>query len=393
MSVLNTTVPLIETYNDVEVKHFPLRKPTSGLSMLHDYAKTNDIWYCFITTVTSLKYVSIVDLMGPDVLSKVINKQASIVVDLSFEPFLDCIDSIYEDLVLPHNIPASQVIFMSNMFDAYQYNKQIAAKYNSNPIKIFYFSALEYMLYPNAINNVEPKSLEVRPYNKKFLNLNRRWREHRPLLVLLLRYRNLLEKGFVSFGPCENHGDWKDIWDGLRVGAIGNTYLFNAINESTDIMNMPPLLLDTEDLHTNKAELESTTDVYYANSYFSLVSETTFYHRRQHQSSRFITEKTFKPIAMKHPFLLVTIPRSLEVLKFLGYKTFSPWIDESYDSELNDNQRLLKIIDEVERLSNLSDSEVETFVRETNDICQYNFDLLKSKKKFIYEMGETCTVV
>ncbi len=391
MSLLNTTVPLIETYSSPNVRHFSLEQPTSGLALLLDYAKSNDIWYCYISTPTSLKLFSIVELMGEDVYNRVLNKTASIVIDLSFEPFLDCIDSVYEHVILQHKIPESQVIFMSNMFDAYSYNNEISRKYNCDPIRIFYFSALEYMLYPSVSD--EPKLLEIKDYQKKYLNLNRRWRDHRPLTILLLRYRNLLEKGYVSFGPCENHGDWKNIWDGLCVGAIGTPYLETAVRESTDIMNMAPLYLDTTELHTNRAELENTTDFYYQNSYFSLVSETTFYHRKKLESSRFITEKTFKCIAMKHPFLLVTIPKSLEVLKFLGYKTFSPWINESYDDEMDDNKRILMILDEVERLCNLTDDELKTFIIEANKICEHNYKLLKNQTKFIYEMGTSCTAI
>lgn len=387
MTLLNKTLPFIETYRTPEVKEFPCELPTSGLALLlDDFAKTNDFWYCYITTITSLKIFSIVDLMGKDVYSKICNKKASLVIDLSFEPFLLCIDTVYTDVILKYNIPSSQVIFMSNMFDANQYNKQAAKKYNTDPCRIFYFSALEYMLYHRALRN-EPKSLEIKHYDKKFLNLNRRWREHRPLTVLLLRYQNLLDKGYVSFGPCENHGDWDKIWDGLYVGAIGNQYLTQAIMESKDIKNMAPLYLDTDELHTNRAELETSTHKFYQNSYFSLVSETTFYNRNIEQSSRFITEKTFKPIAMKHPFVLISIAKSLEVLKFLGYKSFHPFINESYDNELDDNKRLLMVLDEVKRLCNLKYYELGTFLVETNKICQYNFDLLKSKSKFIYEMN------
>lgn len=393
MSLLNDTTIIIETYHEPTIRRFPTTEPTSGLAMLHEFSHTNDIWYCMITTGTSLRDVSVVDLMGQEVYQKIMNKTALLVIDLPFEPFLNCIDSVYEHVVQGLGIPPSQIIFMSAMWDAYEYNKKVALRFNIEPIQIFYFSALEYMIHPNTVHDPEPPSLEFKQYPKKFLNLNRRWREHRPLSVLLLRYRNLLDSGYVSFGPCEDHSNWHAIWDTMRVGAAGNPYLENAINQSTDIRDMPPLLLDTDELHTNRAVLEPTTDPYYANSYFSLVSETTFYTKYYYQSSRFITEKTYKPIAMKHPFILITIPGSLEVLKFLGYKTFSPWIDESYDSEYDDNKRLIMVMDEVERLSKLSDAQLAQFIQQTKSICEHNYNLLKNKTKFVYRMGETCSVI
>ena len=38
-------------------------------------------------------------------------------------------------------------------------------------------------------------------HDKAFLNLNRRWRAHRPMFVALLKANKLLDKGLVSFGP------------------------------------------------------------------------------------------------------------------------------------------------------------------------------------------------
>lgn len=392
MSLLNDMVPLIETYTDPVIRYFHHENPTSGLAMLHDYLKEHDLWYCMFTTTTSFQYFPIVDIMGPEVYQRVVDKTASIVLDLSFEPFLASIDRIYEDVIKAHNIPPSQVIFMSNMYDAREYNIEAAKRYGCEPMRIFWFSALEYMIHRYTVDT-NPPSLEVRWYEKKFLNLNRRWRVHRPLLTLLLYDRGLLDKGHVSFGPCENHGNWENIWDGLKVGAIGNYPMINAIHRSESIKNMPPLYLDTDELHTNRAELDISTDKFYADSYFSLVSETTFYNRDSGLNSRFITEKTFKAIIMKHPFILVTIPKSLEILQLLGYKTFAPWIDERYDQEMDDNKRMMMIVDEVERLSNLSPADLERFLLEVNAICDYNYNVLKNKTKFIYEMGEQCLAI
>jgi hypothetical protein len=88
---------------------------------------------------------------------------------------------------------------------------------------------------------------------------------------------------------------------------------------------------------------------------------------------------------MKHPFIIVSLPRSLEVLKDLGYKTFSPWINESYDQEKNDLERMLMIVDEIKRLSNLPPTELEAFLIAAKEICSYNYNVLKNKTKFTYE--------
>jgi len=388
MKILNTHVIMFETYNNEKpnLVQYPMHFPTSGLAALQDSLLLDeDVWYCQITTEDSLDIFDVKRIMGSEIFDRVLNKNATIVIDLSFEPFLNCIDSIYKNIVIKHGAPPSQIIFLSALYDADVYNINAAAKYNCDPIRTFYFSALEYMArdYRDAI----PNTLAIKSYDKKFLNLNRRWRPHRPLLTLLLYHRNLLDKGFVSFGPCEG---WQDNWEyqmpGLKVRSLDNPEMLEAIHQSEDtIKHLPPLYLDTDELHINRAQLTSSTNKYYEDSYFSLISETTFYHKDEIRNSRFITEKTYKAIVLNHPFVLVTIPKSLEALKELGYKTFSPWIDESYDDEIDDNKRLMLIVKETERLCNLSEKELEEFLIATKEICAYNYNIFKNRKVFVYK--------
>lgn len=388
IEVLNTQIPLIETYdiNNSQVRWFPLTQPTSGMAALYEAQMLNkNVWYCMFTTEKSFKIFNLREVMGEEVFDKVINKTASIILDIPFEPFLHAIDSVYEDLVIKLGIPSSQIIFSSNMYDAKSYSDNVANRLNLSPIKILWFSALELMV--GGYHGPIPKTLALKKYDKKFLNLNRRWRRHRPLLVLLMYYEKLLDKGFVSFGPADEDyfNTWERVWGGLKCSTWQNKRVFNAVIESESIKDMPSLYLDTTELFTNRAEVSDSTNVYYENSYFSVVSETTFYYEDTFQNSRFLTEKIFKAILMNHPFIMVSIPKSLEVLKELGYKTFSPWIDESYDQEMNDLNRMLMIVDEIKRLSNLPDAELETFLIETKKICSYNYNLLKSKTQFIHE--------
>jgi hypothetical protein len=89
---------------------------------------------------------------------------------------------------------------------------------------------------------------------------------------------------------------------------------------------------------------------------------------------------------MRHPFIIASVPNTLEIYKIMGYKTFSSIIDESYDQELDDGKRMLMIVDEIERLCNLNESELIEFLSAAKEICDYNFNLLISKKHFIEEM-------
>lgn len=387
MSMLNRRFPFIRTYTTNEVDYFlGDETPTIGLAMLHEFSKTNNFWYCAITTDTSLGYFSIVDMMEPVHLEMIKSKEAFLVIDLSFEPFLDAIDSVYYHVVVKHDIPSSQVIFMSNMYDAPNYNKMIAERLALDPINIFYFSALEQTLHAELESRrVSANHISLKQFDKKFLNLNRRWRKHRPLLTALLYSKNLIEKGHISFGPCESFRGWDQVWEYLKSSASNNAEMSDLLDNATGVKTMPWLYLDVDELDTNRAVTEDSINKFYEDTYFSVVSETTFYNSEETRNSRFLTEKTFKAIAMKHPFILVSIPGSLELLKQLGYKTFHPYIDESYDRELDDNKRMMMILKEVERLANLTYDELATFLHHVNHICRHNHVTLLRKRNFIFD--------
>jgi hypothetical protein len=390
MKLINNIVPFIETYiadepklmwNDMRIVI------TSGLHVLKSIpALSNaDIWYCMFTTARCFQMYSIQELAGEDTLNKVRDKQALLILENSFEPFLDCIDSIYENIIIKYDIPSSQVIFLNNMYDAPTYNVKLAKKLNKDPIQIYWFSSLEFMLKSSTCRFPMPEMLAHKNYDKKFLNLNRRWRTHRQLLSVLLYSKNLLNKGHVSLGPCEPGDSWDYIWTNIRSITARTPELLDLVNKSEGIKTIDPLYLDTNELNINRAEPTWDMNTYYADSYFSVISETTYFKSDELRNSRFITEKTFKAIGMKHPFILVTIPGSLEVLKHLGYKTFAPFIDESYDLEEDDNKRMLLLVKEIERLCNLSEPELYEYLNEVNKICEYNYNVLINKQFFIYE--------
>lgn len=95
-----------------------------------------------------------------------------------------------------------------------------------------------------------------------------------------------------------------------------------------------------------------------------------------------LTEKTLRPIACGHPFVLVAGPGSLEYLKFYGFKTFSPWIDESYDQEQDIVLRMQMIVEEMQRIKNLPTVEKQHALAEMKKISNYNKSHFFSKTFF-----------
>ena len=70
----------------------------------------------------------------------------------------------------------------------------------------------------------------------------------------------------------------------------------------------------------------------------------------------FLTEKATKPMAHRHPFVLLGPAGALAALRALGFRTFAPTVDERYDRLLDGRLRLDAVLAEVERLLTLNAS-------------------------------------
>lgn len=84
---------------------------------------------------------------------------------------------------------------------------------------------------------------------------------------------------------------------------------------------------------------------WYKDTYASVVCETAV------TGPLFLTEKSFKPIAYEHPFLLIAQPGALELLQNNGFVTYDNIFDESYDIEESFSERLNKVYNNVEPIA------------------------------------------
>lgn len=78
---------------------------------------------------------------------------------------------------------------------------------------------------------------------------------------------------------------------------------------------------------------------WYDSTHFSIVAETWV-----DPPHFFISEKTYKPFAFYHPFVLLGQPGVLAHLRKEGFETFENLFDESYDTVDNFELRLFKIV-------------------------------------------------
>ena len=153
----------------------------------------------------------------------------------------------------------------------------------------------------------------------------------------------------------------------------GKAYLKDAIIKVKEYDSLKPDLKDLESeygkIFLDQATWKDGIPVisYYENTYFELVAE-------QHggvdgDETIELGEKTIKPIAMGHPFMVLSSKHFLKNLRELGFKTFGDFIDESYDECHKASDRVDIISKNLERLDM---TESKKFYNDTRSICEYN---------------------
>ena len=105
-----------------------------------------------------------------------------------------------------------------------------------------------------------------------------------------------------------------------------------------------------------------------AESLLYLVTETVATGRRHH-----LTEKTFKPIALGMPFVIVGTRGSLEYLRSYGFRTFEGIWDESYDSA-EDSVRIERIASLLRSLDELPTEAKQDLFQQAQQVIEHNWN-------------------
>ena len=203
---------------------------------------------------------------------------------------------------------------------------------------------------------------------KDFLFLCRHWKLHRLILMNTL-YKLNLDNNLVS-------------WDNrlYHEHVVHDFQNYEKSPEFVELIKTTSRTLDIEDLTRIAGYGFENKDIY-LNSYISLVSESIFFQENINEygisefPTGYLSEKVWKPIGHSQPFILAGPSKSLEYLKSIGFKTFHPFIDESYDLENNDAERLNLIVEEVNKFSIKTTEEKDQFLKNVSHICKHNQEL------------------
>jgi hypothetical protein len=118
----------------------------------------------------------------------------------------------------------------------------------------------------------------------------------------------------------------------------------------------------------------------YNESFYSCVIETNI---PENDVFSMFSEKEAKPIVAKRPFIIVGSKDHLKAFRKLGFKTFSPVIDESYDDEPNKIKRFNMIFVAMDKLTEQDPQEV---YKKLQSVLDYNYNHFHNKANWNKEL-------
>lgn len=308
------------------------------------------------------------------------NGKALLMLDQSFEGYqTNWLWDWFHKECLEYNIKPESIIYVTGNMIVEDVYKEWSDKNNiSNKMKVIGYPHFEIDVAMNAMNRNVVSNLPPLPnfeehirYKTENLNkiktfacLNKRIRPHRVWFYNYLYHSGLLNKGLVSMNVFHKH---RYNWEGKEMTQ-------EILDEICSILPLrvygkPNDELD-DNFYINRFNPEICLD-----TYVSLVSEA---HCGDSDQTMFLSEKIFKPIATRHPFMVMGNKDSLKKMREIGYKTFEEYIDQSYDS-LPTHERLEHIINSLKKLDKIEDK--LSFFKSMEQDIEHNYDVLTGNIK------------
>ena len=212
----------------------------------------------------------------------------------------------------------------------------------------------------------EPEHQKI--FSRDYINLGRKPRPHRILFAHLLSKH--LDLTNTSLGSSEamtwdKTYNWPEEIDGY-LETYHPTISIN-LSDIQVLEDNAPYNIDAVDLNEEQSFKFSPSVI---NEAFLYVINETY----SSSSKVFITEKTWRPIQAKMPFVIFGDANTLATLKSLGYKTFDRWWDESYDLLIG-YDRAMAII---KILHGLQTRDLQSLYDEMRPTIMHNYQIFKS---------------
>ena len=302
------------------------------------------------------------------------------------------------DMIKKWNLDSKQVIFMSYELrsdETYKLLLNEFPKFREYPINVIAMDTYIFEPHFQHFGDLPLPTINKKPY--KYVCYNANGKEYRQFLVTELFRRGLDKYGLISL--LYRYGSPSQILDNFTesLGFDITKGYGKLVDEyaKTEMVKRVPLILDQTMEEVNKND--RPVDVNHVkDSYFNIITESYMYNKSLPQSHKTIfemSEKTYKALICQ-PFIHLGSYGVLKYMRSMGYQTFPELFDESYDDIINHTDRLLAVVDSIEKVCKMDDTEFH------NIYCEsiipkviHNRELVRSKEikekiwnKFIREL-------
>ena len=235
-------------------------------------------------------------------------------------------------------------------------------------------------------------------FTKKFISANWRYAPHRHIISAVVAPLDSYVSWYykaefftIAQAPWYNFHEWKtkeDRLDAFNKMITGIQYL-NANGPFNIDLDIKESLLVRDNnyfishfpsnvLYDHKNDIidgnNNALEEFYKDIFCDIVTES-----RYAQPTANYSEKVYQPMWYKKPFVLVAPPRTLQVMKLSGFKTFKDFWDESYDLEQNHEERLFKIMKVIDYINSKSIEELRDMYEQMKPILQHNYNVMLEK--------------
>lgn len=267
---------------------------------------------------------------------------------------LSILEKFPPERLLP-NYPVKLLINSEHSYD----KDFILDKLDMQDVHYFYHALVCSEWYRNYLYFPAEVNFDFTHLFISFNHLSLDKRLHRTNLLIELTKHKLLDRGLVSYKL--NSRDL--IIESSNLYTLLPSDHRNNIVTNVDLLDN--LTLDETDIH---GALSATINIpLMQRAFVSLVTETVYYENKVH-----LTEKIFKPIIAKMPFLVLAGSGNLQYLRSYGFKTFGDYWDESYDNIKDNSLRFAAVLDQLKYLANLPHRELIDMKKDMQHILEYN---------------------
>jgi hypothetical protein len=251
------------------------------------------------------------------------------------------------------------------------HHNEVFSHFTTHPIKNFNVLYWSTYLLSHTYNNLHEKYTTQRinkQFDHLFITYNNKTRFHRREMMDELCKRDLLKDNLYS---------WVEE-GGFQHGSenLGVKYELKCFEDKK-------VMLDSFDYANGR---EFTSNLLNMNCLINIVSESDV-------QAMFITEKTYRQLAIGQPFLSLCAKNTHKTLKEYGFELYDEIFDYSFDNDPNYKNRIKGIIDNVENLKNENFTEVYKKIEDKveHNVQQSNKIFLESTltPKFILDLTKS----